>query len=766
MKRALTFLFACAAAAIVLSWPSQSPAYAADHVVVKYRATSYMSASVKTQPIGKRLNATTLTVPTGKTVDQYVTELKKNPEVSWVEADTKFTTQTTTPNDLYYPQQNYLRQIGLPAAWDITHGSNSVIVGVLDTGIDGLHEDLNGHILAGYNFVTSAAIPANTNSDDNGHGTAMSGIIGASSNNSVGMTGIDWQANLMPIKVLDSSGSGDDSAVANGIVYAADNGVRVLNMSIGAASDMQLVHDAINYALSKNVVLVAASGNSGAAVMYPAAYSGVLAVGSVNSSGVRSSFSDYGPELGIVTPGEGIYTSVIVNETAYGAVSGTSPATAVGSGVAALIASASPSSSYSDIIHQIESSTQRLISMQGQSFSNEYGYGLAQPYATLANIPAYSASWVSQSHNVTAMQSQPEILTVSYRNTGSYTWQKGVVRLGLVNTDGSWKSTPYLLASSWPYDTRPANLNEDTVAPGDVGTFTFSISNPSLAAGNYRLDVGLVAEGVTWFSSSTHAYWDVTVNPPYSATWVSQSHNVTVTQAQPEVMTISYRNTGSFVWQKGVVRLGLLNQDGSWKSTAYPLASSWPYDTRLANLNEDSVAPGSVGSFSFSIADPAAAAAAGNYRLDAGLVAEGVTWFPATTHAYWDVTVPTQYAASWVTQSHNVVAQPNQPEVLTISYQNTGSVTWKKGTVRLGLLNQDGSWKSTPYPLASSWPYATRPANLNEDSVAPGQTGTFTFAVSNPSLAAGNYRLDVGLVAEGVTWFAANTHAYWDVTVS
>ena len=374
----------------------------------------------------------------------------------------------------------------------------------------------------------------------------------------------------------------------------------------------------------------------------------------------------------------------------------------------------------------------------------------------------YSASWVSQSRSVTITPAQPEVMTISYRNTGSYTWQKGTVRLGLVNQDYSWKLTPYALASSWPYDTRPANLNEASVAPGNVGTFTFMITDPNLNAGNYRLDVGLVAEGITWFPATTHAYWDVTVPPSYSAAWVSQSRNVTITQAQPEILTVAYRNTGNSTWQKGTIRLGLLNPDGSWKFNAYPLEGSWLYTTRPATMNEDSVAPGDVGTFSFPITDPGVDA--GSYRLDVGLLAEGITWF-SNTHAYWDVSVPATYTATWTGQSNFPTLSNGQTQSLTVSYVNTGSLTWKKGVVRLGLLNKDGSWKLDSYALAGGWPYSSRPANLNEDLVAPGQTGTFTFNVSDPALSAGNYRLDVGLVAEGITWLPANTHAYWDVFV-
>jgi hypothetical protein len=228
-------------------------------------------------------------------------------------------------------------------------------------------------------------------------------------------------------------------------------------------------------------------------------------------------------------------------------------------------------------------------------------------------------------------------MTISYRNTGSGTWRRGVVNLGTVNRDFSWKSDHYSLSSSWISDDRPALLDQATVAPGEVGTYTFQITNSGLAAGNYRFDVGLVADGIKWFPASTHAYWDVTVVEPFVADYVTQNAYPTIANGQTQTMTISYRNTGSNTWRRGVVNLGTVNTNYSWKLDGYALASNWISENRPALLNQSTVAPGDVGSYTFQIANPGLGA--GNYRLDVGLVADGISWFPANTHAYWDVTV-------------------------------------------------------------------------------------------------------------------------------
>jgi len=123
--------------------------------------------------------------------------------------------------------------------------------------------------------------------------------------------------------------------------------------------------------------------------------------------------------------------------------------------------------------------------------------------------PAYQAQYVSETHSPTITNGDTKTLTISYRNTGSQTWRRGVVNLGIVNTDYSWRLNNYNMAYNWFRTTRPATLDQASVAPGAIGTFTFKVRNNNDAPGNHRLDVGLVAEGIQWFSRNTHAYWDV-----------------------------------------------------------------------------------------------------------------------------------------------------------------------------------------------------------------------------------------------------------------
>lgn len=153
--------------------------------------------------------------------------------------------------------------------------------------------------MTGYNVIDPASDPM----DDVGHGTHVSGIIGALVNNNEGVAGISWYNKMLPVKALDKSGSGTTYSVAEGIIWAADNGAKVINMSLGNYADSQFLHDAVKYAFDKDVVLVAASGNDNTERPgYPAAYPEVLAVAATDSNLKRASYSNYGDYIDVAAP--------------------------------------------------------------------------------------------------------------------------------------------------------------------------------------------------------------------------------------------------------------------------------------------------------------------------------------------------------------------------------------------------------------------------------------------------------------------------------
>jgi subtilisin family serine protease len=222
-----------------------------------------------------------------------------------------------------------INRVDAEISWGISTG-DPVKVGVIDTGIDLKHPDLKENIKGGYNAIN----PLKSPDDDNGHGTHVAGII-AALNNSIGVIGVGPKIDLYAIKVLNASGSGYLSDVIEGLDWAVSNGMQVVNMSLGTDQDVQSFHDAILSAYNAGVTIVAAAGNSGGAVSYPAAYPEVIAVSATDEDDQIASWSSRGPEVDLAAPGVNIYSTY--KGSTYKTLSGTSMAAPHVTGAAALI---------------------------------------------------------------------------------------------------------------------------------------------------------------------------------------------------------------------------------------------------------------------------------------------------------------------------------------------------------------------------------------------------------------------------------------------
>jgi serine protease len=283
-----------------------------------------------------------------------------------------------TPNDpRFASEQQYLLPLRAPAAWDVSHGSTAVKVAILDTGVDLDHPDLASRLLPGYDFVNYDTAAQ----DDEGHGTMVAGIAAAETNNGIGIAGVAWTASIMPVKVLDDSGAGWDSDIARGITWAADNGAQVINLSLGGPDPSVTLYDAINYARRKGAVVVSAAGNDGAPQLsYPAVYADV-AVGATDAAGDAAWFSNSGYWVDVTAPGIGITSTALAAGAAdaYDTGSGTSFASPIVAGVAALVWAQHPGWSQGQVAAQIL----RAWDRGPRGLDPFYGLGLVDAYAAV-----------------------------------------------------------------------------------------------------------------------------------------------------------------------------------------------------------------------------------------------------------------------------------------------------------------------------------------------------------------------------------------------
>ena len=256
----------------------------------------------------------------------------------------------TTPNDSEWPLQTGLRVVGLPRAWDTSRGSSALVVAVVDTGVDANQPDLRGALVPGVNLIDPTAPPR----DDHGHGTAVAGVVAARANNGQGMAGVCWFCLIMPVKVLDSGGSGDDLRIAAGIVWAVDHGARVINLSLGGPGSTPELEAALAYTSHKGAIAVAAAGNSGTTLpFYPAADVNALSVAATTTTDHPYTWSNYGPWVDVAAPGCNVAPA---RGGGYGVFCGTSSATPIVTGLAALVLSAHPGATPAVIQGAIERS--------------------------------------------------------------------------------------------------------------------------------------------------------------------------------------------------------------------------------------------------------------------------------------------------------------------------------------------------------------------------------------------------------------------------
>jgi hypothetical protein len=281
------------------------------------------------------------------------------------------------PDDTYYGNQWALEKVGAPQAWAQSKG-RGILVAVLDTGADLDHPDLASKVRTDidWDFVDDDAVAE----DSHGHGTHVSGIVAAATDNGLGVAGMGWEATLLPLRVVGPGGA-DSVTLADAIYYAVDHGAGVINMSVGSQTVCPtIVQDAATYAHAQNVVLVAAAGNDGAnAQSFPANCYYVLGVAATTSGDTRASFSNYGAHVAVAAPGSDIYSTAMGG--GYGARSGTSMAAPLVAGLAALVRARYPDYTATEVVSAI---LDNAVDLGAASWDPYYGCGRIDAARALA----------------------------------------------------------------------------------------------------------------------------------------------------------------------------------------------------------------------------------------------------------------------------------------------------------------------------------------------------------------------------------------------
>ncbi|NWF88038.1 MAG: peptidase S8 [Ignavibacteriaceae bacterium] len=388
-----------------------------------------------------------LTFNSVEQLENFISSAEGDPAIEYLQKENIYKIDFT-PNDSLISEQWALEKINAFEAWNISQGSDSVIICIIDTGIDFEHKDLSSKIFynpgeigldrfgadkrinnydddnngfvddyMGWDFTDRVGFPFdstggdylewdNNPKDENNHGTYIAGIIGASTNNKYGIAGIAPKCKLLNLRAFDPNGFGEEDDVAAAILYAVKMGAKVINMSFGDNAFSYVLRDIINYAYSKGVVLVASSGNSGSSEPhYPSGYSEVLCVGNSTEEDYVSSNSNFGSTIDLVAPGSLILTTARDND--YGLVSGTSASAPFISGAAALILSLENFSN--EEIKQILKSTADDIEKSGWDLKSGAGrlnlfksLNIIAPSKVMFNYPTQDAATSSNSLSVNA----------------------------------------------------------------------------------------------------------------------------------------------------------------------------------------------------------------------------------------------------------------------------------------------------------------------------------------------------------------------------
>jgi thermitase len=436
---------------LIVGLKSNAPLSMTAEGTVSSMGVRSMDAAGPAQQAMSKLRAHTMEVSASRKA-AVMAALRSNPNVAYVEVDHVRKASAVTPNDPMYTEgrQPEVDKVELPAAWETTKGDAAVKVAVLDTGVTSVG-DLTGAVLPGYNYVSN-----NTNAaDDYGHGTMVASLIAARGDNDDGMAGGCWNCAIVPVKVLDSHGNGNDSDIAKGIVWAVDKaGAKIINMSLGGDDTSQVLSDAVAYANLRGVLVVAAAGNENStAHHYPAALTDVLAVGATErDSDARADYSNYNAPgdrwVDLVAPGD--VTTMDRFGDYHTGMQGTSFAAPIVSGAAALIKSQHPDYTGWSMARALMISTRPLAD------GSWTRYGMLDAAKALTIGTDTDAPTITGVSNPGVNWRRRGIVTVTPTGVVDNTGGSGIRNVTLY-ADGVYKTQDLAAPFSLPYNTAGRN---------------------------------------------------------------------------------------------------------------------------------------------------------------------------------------------------------------------------------------------------------------------------------------------------------------------
>lgn len=350
------------AAAPPVARSATKPTYLPNVLLVRFKAgVSYARGSEFLRGLGAttrvripQLRTRVVSVDDASQRNKVLARLRASRLVVDAQLDEILHTSGATLNDTFFSRQWGLQLAGFTNAWQKTHGKTTIVVAVLDTGVNASSPDLAGVVRPGVDLVNGDADA----SDDNGHGTAVAGVIAARANNAMGGAGVCWKCAILPIKVMGANGNGDLATVAAGIIRAVDMGARVVDLSLGGPAGEPALQQAVGYAASKGVLITAAAGNSGLPTpFYPANYPGVLSVGGSDARDGLYSWSEHGPWVRVSAPGCNVAPLL---HGGYGEFCGTSSATPLVAGLAGYLLSVRPTATPQRLIGAMEKTARRI----------------------------------------------------------------------------------------------------------------------------------------------------------------------------------------------------------------------------------------------------------------------------------------------------------------------------------------------------------------------------------------------------------------------